>query len=93
MGEKKLILLYHSPLYLIFFTLVGASLELFSLKELGILGGVYFLTRPLGEWIGAYIGAVISRTSRLVRNYIGFSLVPFLYSSINQFRIPMGTEE
>jgi len=65
-----------SPLYLVFFTLVGASLELFSLKELGILGGVYFLTRPLGEWIGAYVGAVISKTSRLVRNYVGFSLVP-----------------
>jgi len=65
-----------SPLYLAFFVLVGASLELFSLKKLGILGTAYFVMRPLGEWMGAYVGAVISKASRLVRNYVGFSLVP-----------------
>jgi NhaP-type Na+/H+ or K+/H+ antiporter len=65
-----------SPIYLIFFVLIGASLELFSLRNLGIIGGVYFITRPLGEWIGAYLGAIVSNSSRLVRNYLGFALVP-----------------
>jgi len=65
-----------SPIYLVFFVLIGASLELFSLKDLGIIGGVYFITRPLGEWIGAYLGAIVSNSSRLVRNYLGFALVP-----------------
>lgn len=65
-----------SPIYLIFFVLIGASLELFSLRNLGIIAGVYFIMRPLGEWIGAYLGAIVSGSSRLVRNYLGFALVP-----------------
>jgi len=64
------------PIYLIFFVLTGASLELFSLRNLGIIGGVYLVMRPLGEWIGAYLGAIVSGSSRLVRNYLGFALVP-----------------
>lgn len=65
-----------SPIYLVFFVLTGASLELLSLKKLGLLGSIYFIARPLGEYIGAYLGAFISKASSLVRNYIGFSLVP-----------------
>lgn len=65
-----------SPIYLIFFVLIGASLELSSLKNLGVIGGVYLIMRPVGEWIGAYLGAIISGSSRLVRNYLGFALVP-----------------
>lgn len=65
-----------SPIYLIFFVLIGASLELFSLRNLGIIGGVYLIMRPVGEWIGAYSGAIVSGSSRLVRNYLGFALVP-----------------
>jgi len=65
-----------SPMYLIFFVLIGASLELFSLKNLGIIGGVYLVMRPVGEWIGAYLGAIISRSPRLIRKYLGFALVP-----------------
>lgn len=68
--------LIDSPIYLIFFVLIGASLELFSLRDLGIIGGVYFIMRPLGEWIGAYSGAIVSGSSRVVRNYLGFALVP-----------------
>ena len=64
------------PIYLIFFVLTGANLELFSLRNLGIIGGVYLVMRPLGEWIGAYLGAIVSGSSRLVRNYLGFALVP-----------------
>jgi len=65
-----------SPIYLIFFVLIGASLELFSLGHLGIIGGIYLVMRPVGEWIGAYLGAIVSRSSRLVRNYLGLALVP-----------------
>jgi len=65
-----------SPIYLIFFVLIGASLEIPSLRGLGIIGGAYLIMRPLGEWIGAYSGAIVSSSSRLVRNYLGFALVP-----------------
>lgn len=68
--------LVDSPFYLVFFVLIGASLELFSLRYLGLIGGIYLITRPLGEWIGAYLGAVASRSSRLVKNYLGFALIP-----------------
>lgn len=77
-GSKffNIVKMIDSPIYLIFFVLIGASLELSSLKNLGIIGGVYLIMRPVGEWIGAYSGAVISGSSRLVRNYLGFALVP-----------------
>ncbi len=63
-------------LYLFFFVLSGASLELEKLKELGVWGLVYTVTRPFGEYIGAFTGALIGGMNRVIRNYIGLGLVP-----------------
>ena len=62
--------------YLFFFVLSGASLELEKLKELGFWGIVYTVTRPFGEYVGAFVGAAIGKMEKTVRNYIGLGLVP-----------------
>ncbi len=63
-------------LYLFFFVLSGASLELEKLKELGLWGIVYTIARPFGEYIGAFTGALIGKMDKTIRNYIGLGLVP-----------------
>lgn len=65
-----------SPLYLIFFILAGANLEVSSLKSIGLLGVAYVLTRLPGEMLGAALGAHIARASMRIKKYIGWGLAP-----------------
>jgi len=67
---------FDPPLYLLFFVLAGASLEVTSLKALGFIGLVYVFTRLPGEMLGAYIGARISKAPPNVRKYLGLGLAP-----------------
>jgi len=67
---------FDAPLYLLFFVLAGASLEIGSLKQLGLVGIVYIFTRLPGEMLGAYIGAKLSKASDKVRRYLGLGLAP-----------------
>lgn len=64
------------PLYLLFFVLAGASLELGALKQLSLVGLAYFFTRPLGEWLGAWLGASVAKSVKVVKRYLGFGLIP-----------------
>lgn len=64
------------PLYLLFFVLAGASLELGALKQLSLVGLAYFFTRPLGEWLGAWLGASVAKSVKVVKKYLGFGLIP-----------------
>jgi Kef-type K+ transport system membrane component KefB len=66
-----------TPLYLIFFVLAGALLEIGLLKEAGILGATYIVFRVLGKMGGAYLGGVVSGDAGLaVGRYIGLGLLP-----------------
>ncbi len=65
-----------SPLFLLFFILVGAELELPALARLGWVGAAYLVSRVFGKWIGAYIGAKFTRAPDLIKKYIGLGLVP-----------------
>lgn len=67
---------FDPPIYILFFVLAGASLELGNLRELGLVGIVYVFTRLPGEMIGAFIGALISKADKTVRKYIGLGLAP-----------------
>ena len=64
------------PIYLIFFVLAGANLEVEMLKHIGLVGGVYLLARILGKCIGTYFGAIFSNSGRDVRNYMGIAQMP-----------------
>ncbi len=65
-----------SPLYLLFFVLAGANLEIAALKAIGIAGVVYFFARLIGKISGAFIGGSLGKVPKKVRKYIGLGLVP-----------------
>ncbi|MCQ9208524.1 MAG: cation:proton antiporter [Omnitrophica bacterium] len=65
-----------SPLYLLFFVLAGANLEIGLLKTLGLLGLAYIILRSLGKIGGAYLGGLIAQVPARMRNYMGWALLP-----------------
>lgn len=65
-----------SPLFLLFFVLAGANLEIDILSKLGLIGLAYLISRVGGKIIGASLGARISNASASIRKYLGLGLVP-----------------
>lgn len=66
---------FSTPIYIIFFVLVGARLSLGSMPLwLWGLVAAYVLMRSLGKWIGAYWGGWISKAEKPVQNYMGMAL-------------------
>ncbi len=72
---------FTSPIYMFFFVLSGASLDLrvfFNEEGLLILGiaAVYIVSRFVGKWFGAFSGAALTKCEPQVKKYLGFALVP-----------------
>lgn len=72
---------FTSPIYMMFFVISGASLDLtifFDSKALVVLGiaGVYVIFRMVGKWLGAFIGASVTHCEPQVKKYLGFTLAP-----------------
>jgi len=65
-----------SPLYLIFFVIAGASMDVLSLSKIGIIGSAYIVARIIGKMLGAYTGARISHASANIKKYLGLGLMP-----------------
>jgi len=65
-----------SPLFLLFFVLAGANLEISILPKLGLIGLAYLIFRVIGKMTGASLGARISNASQSIRKYLGLGLVP-----------------
>lgn len=61
---------------LVFFVLAGASLDLFSLKQLGVMGSIYIVSRMMGKILGACLGSVVVGSSAGVRKWMGLALTP-----------------
>lgn len=64
------------PLFLLFFVISGADIDLSVLSTVGLLGVVYILARSLGKYFGAFLGASIVRQEKPIRNYLGITLLP-----------------
>lgn len=64
------------PLFLLFFVLSGADLDLSVLPVVGVLGICYLLLRSLGKWLGTLIGASVVHSEKNIRNYLGLTLLP-----------------
>lgn len=62
------------PVYILFFALVGARLDINLLPTMGLLGIVYIVARGIGKIGGAWLGARISGAAPTVRKYLGFGL-------------------
>ncbi|MFC1698677.1 cation:proton antiporter [Candidatus Omnitrophota bacterium] len=65
-----------SPLYLLFFVLAGANLELSLLGSLGMLGLGYIAFRSIGKITGSYLGGAIAQVPQRTRNFMGLALLP-----------------
>ncbi|ARC86128.1 sodium/hydrogen exchanger family protein [Clostridium argentinense CDC 2741] len=64
------------PIYLLFFTLAGASLDLGILAQVGALGVGYVIARATGKILGAFLGAKAVNADDAVVKYLGLSLLP-----------------
>jgi len=64
------------PVLSIFFVLAGASLELATLKTLGLIGLSYIGFRSIGKVLGGYIGGKLGRCQPHINNWIGFAMFP-----------------
>lgn len=73
------------PILLLFFVRSGLSFQLDALVNtsavvgktpLLIVGVVYFLTRILGKYVGAFLGCWLTHKPKEVRNYLGLALIP-----------------
>ena len=69
------------PIYMMFFVISGASLDLtifFSSTGLIVVGiaAVYLISRVIGKYLGAFTGATITKCEPQIKKYLGLTLVP-----------------
>ncbi len=72
---------FTSPVYLMFFVISGASLDLtifFNKNGLIVLAiaVIYIIFRVIGKWAGAFTGASATKCEPKIRKYLGFALIP-----------------
>lgn len=65
-----------APIFLMFFVVSGAQLNITILPQIGLIGIVYVIVRVVGKVLGSYIGAIIAKSSSTVKKYLGFALIP-----------------
>ena len=64
------------PIFLMFFVVSGMELDITVLPQVGLIGILYIIFRVIGKVAGASLGAAIMKAPKVIRKYIGFSLVP-----------------
>lgn len=77
------------PLFMLFFVLSGADLNLSVLPTVGLLGVSYLLFRSLGKWVGAFIGSSLVKAEPNVRKYLGYTLLPQAGVAIGMTQLAM----
>lgn len=65
-----------APIFLAFFTISGAALDITALKNVGIIGIAYFVIRVIGKCLGAFAGCKIFKKPEKVTKYLGIALMP-----------------
>lgn len=64
------------PLYILFFVISGAQLNVRILVSVGIVGIVYLVARMVGKYTGAALGAQLAKSEPNVKKYLGLTLLP-----------------
>jgi Kef-type K+ transport system membrane component KefB len=62
-------------IYMLFFALVGARLQISLLPAMGMIGVTYLVMRTVGKVGGARLGSTLGGAEPQVRNYLGFGLL------------------
>jgi Kef-type K+ transport system membrane component KefB len=71
----KMIEKFAPPIYVLFFVLVGARLQIAGMQWWAVvLAAVYVIGRTAGKMSGAWFGAVISKSPLAIRKYLGLCL-------------------
>lgn len=67
-----------APLFVIFFVLSGAELDLsvFTSISIVIVGVVYIISRSVGKYTGAFISSKASKSEPNIVKYLGITLLP-----------------
>ena len=79
------------PLFMLFFVISGAELDLAALPTVGVLGLIYIVVRALGKYFGAYLGAVVVKASPNIRRYLGITLLPQAGVAIGMAQMALAT--
>lgn len=80
------------PLFMLFFVISGATLDLAVIPQVGLVGIVYLVCRSIGKYAGSYGSALIMKTDKSVRNYLGITLLPQAGVAIGMATIVANTE-
>lgn len=66
------------PLYALFFVIAGTelNLEVFTRREVAIMGGAYILVRGLGKYVGAWLGCKLGGIGEPIRSNLGWCMLP-----------------
>ena len=64
------------PLFMLFFVISGATLDLTIIPYIGVIGVVYIVFRSLGKYSGAFFGGLVTKADKNVKNYLGITLLP-----------------
>lgn len=64
------------PLFMLFFVISGAELDLAAIPTVGILGIAYLAARSAGKYMGTYIGSGIVHADDKIKKYLGLALLP-----------------
>lgn len=64
------------PLFMLFFVISGAELDLKVLPTVGLLGIVYIIARSAGKYFGALLGSTVTHQDQNIKKYLGLTLLP-----------------
>ena len=67
-----------TPLFVLFFVLSGAELDLKILSNplVLLIGAVYIVFRSLGKYSGAYVSCALTNCSENIKKHLGITLLP-----------------
>ena len=65
-----------TPLFMLFFIISGANLDIYNIVNVGVVGIVYVLVRAAGKYFGAMWGAAAVKAPKMVTRYLGLTLLP-----------------
>lgn len=63
------------PMYVIFFVLAGAHLQIRLLSQMGLLGLIYIGGRTVGLMGGSFLGASVAKVEPNIRKYLPFGIL------------------
>ncbi len=64
------------PVFMMFFVVSGAGLQVSVLPTVGLVGVIYIVARVIGKILGAWFGAQVMRAPQTVKKYLGPTLIP-----------------